>query len=197
MLKRTLFAFFMTLVLSLGFVGNANSITGFFPYAPWTASTPSQLIKVQEFMTYALAQPTTGADAYGGQCIVWVQNLMTRASGNYIVGSRQFLGTNDYTVLSPGSVLVRKANQSYTQFAYGDIVQMHFYNQTKAGNYPHTAIIVGSGKDSAGNAGFWWIDSNFVAANTVGQHFISNATFYASVVRYTGVNNGYNVYTIK
>lgn len=112
-----------------------------------------------------------------GQCKVWVQNVVARAS-NYHVWLPQnapdaygWYWRQDQHVV--GVLMCRV-------FRVGEIIQMHWKNAGNGVINPHTAIVIGTSP-----YGMEWVDSNMVAKFTVGTHSVSYSAFYAQAVSYS------------
>ena len=118
----------------------------------------------------------------GIQCKPWVQRVVNTATSGHVTvpltQSNQYQWYDDQS----GHIVGRSTLIENVQRA--DIIQMYLY--INGGWTPHTAIVVY--KDSSG---MMWIDSNWVATNTVGTHYVTYSQFYS------WASNRYTVYHVQ
>ncbi len=106
----------------------------------------------------------------GIQCKPWVQKVVALASSNHVAVPTTKTNGYEWNNDPYGHVLGRSTMIENVRRA--DIVQMYVYTKLYSG--PHTAIVVS--KDANG---INWMDSNWIATNTVGIHYMTFAEFYS------------------
>ncbi|MEY3784419.1 MAG: hypothetical protein RLZZ230_741 [Candidatus Parcubacteria bacterium] len=114
-----------------------------------TWSTMSQAQKNIAILSYAM---TFTNGTYGGQCKVWVNNVVKGVSGKTLPATAA--SPYDYKWLVSSNVIKRTIAHSGLMAA-GDIVQMKLLSN----GIPHTAIVIGVYQGAPGEISF--IDSNW------------------------------------
>lgn len=109
----------------------------------------SQAQKNIAILSYAMSIKN---GTYGGQCKVWVRDVVKKVSGKTIPSNAE--DPKDYQWLSSKDVIKRKIAHAGLMSA-GDIVQMKLLSN----GIPHTAIVIGVYQGAPGYVSF--IDSNW------------------------------------
>lgn len=132
----------------------------------------------------------------GIQCKPWVSKVVSDASSGTATVSPTVTSPWNTKVdpygwaLSPSSAYTIGMSTDIRNVQPGWIVQMRLHNPvTHAFTYPHTAIVAGRT-----TTGVNFVDSNYVATNTVGTHFMTFADFEAKT--YENGAYQYSVYYI-
>lgn len=117
------------------------------PESDWNSLTQTQ--KDDKIINRAYAD----LGGYGGQCKVWVKNVVYSASGTWVSVPATQPSPNDYLWYPIRNIV--KRNLTIRNVDRGDMIQMKFLGS----GGPHTAIIV-----SRNSTGIVWINSNFTPA---------------------------------
>lgn len=116
-------------------------------------------------------------DGYGGQCKVWAQNVVWRASKYHVwlppnaPDAYGWYWRQDQHTVGMSKII--------EHIRPGEIIQMH-WRKADGAITPHTAIVVG-----VSSFGMYWVDSNFVQRLTVGLHRVSYGEFRSRAVSYS------------
>lgn|GEM_PF-6373034 len=111
---------------------------------------------------------------WNGECKVWLQEVVKQTTGILLPLNAGSHWQPDYS----GRIIGQSGGIDGVQ--RGHILQM----QMKGRDLPHTAIVIARSGDY-----MWWLDSNYVAKNTVGIHYERISKFKREVA-------GYSIYTI-
>jgi len=125
---------------------------------------------------------------YGGQCKVWVRNVVMKVSGKDLPATDN--SPYDYRWLSSANVIKKTITQPGLMSA-GDIVQMKLLSN----GIPHTAIVIGVYQGAPGYISF--IDSNWFGYK--GADYVERVyTHTMTIPEFTKkVGTKYTVYNIK
>ncbi len=135
-----------------------------FGVFPVKAQSWHQLSQIQRNQAIV----NTGAQqigAQGGQCKPWVQSVVSNASSGSVLLPATQPPPNDYMWYSNQYVVGLNTPPENVQFGW--ILQMKQFNGT-----PHTAIVAG-----ISSYGITLLDSNWVAYEKVGTHFMTFQQF--------------------
>ncbi len=119
----------------------------------------------------------------GVECKEWVQRVVNSASGGVVTVPTNRSNT-EWRSSTDCYKYPHPFNIEWVQ--PGQIIQMHWRNQSNPNQYPHTAIVL-----RKSNSGMTWIDSNWFGDRTVRTHTITFSQFR------TCVGNRFNVYEIR
>jgi hypothetical protein len=132
----------------------------------WATMTQEQ--RNNMILGYAASVPT---NTTGGQCYPWVKAVAANASGNSTILEGTWAGEKSWWNQN-GHVGVVYGDIADTWVKPGMAVQMLIKHASWPNGMPHTFII---GAKDAG--GFWMHDSNWVASEKVGHHYITYTDF--------------------
>jgi len=134
----------------------------------------------QEFRNYLIVQyGSLDRGKIGGECKPWVQDVVYRASGQHVWLPQTVPDANGWYWADDPHV-GRRDGADIIEIDPGEIVQMQ-WRFLNGETTPHTFIVWQTYWH-----GFDWLDSNWVATNTVGTHYCSYETFDAQVIQWTG-----------
>lgn len=139
---------------------------------PWNQMTQAE----REWQVVQVAILDQGK--IGGQCKVWVQDVVWRASGRQVWLPANAGSGSTYGITWESSPKVVGQSGGISGARVGQIVQMRI--RTNLGVTPHTAIIT-----RIGSSDMEWIDSNWVGPNKVGTHTMKLKDFNKNVISYS------------
>lgn len=113
-----------------------------------------------------------------GQCKVWVQNVVARASGYHVWLPLNAPDENGWYWRQDQHVVGISKIPEYIKI--GEIIQMHWRNQSTGNITPHTAIVIGTS-----SSGMEWVDSNWRKDFIVRTHTVTYSEFRARAVLYS------------